>query len=112
MFVVASPASPAVLSNVVVSIEQHVDWLAEALAFMRERGFARIEPTPEAEDAWTAHVAEVGDTTLFPQADSWYLGANIPGKPRVFMAYLGGVAVYRRICDDVAAGGYATFTFA
>ena len=97
------------LSNVPVSIEQHVDWLGDAIAFMRERGLSRIEPRPEAEDDWTAHVAEVGDSTLFPQADSWYTGANIPGKPRVLMAYLGGVAGYRKICEGVASEGYATF---
>ena len=69
-----------------------------------------IEATAEAEDDWVDHVNEVGDTTLFPTANSWYMGANVPGKPRVFMPYVGGVGVYREICDEVAAKGYEGFT--
>ena len=70
-----------------------------------------IEATEAAEDGWVAHVAEVADLTLFPQADSWYMGANVPGKPRVFLAYLGGVGTYRDLCDGVAADGYRGFAF-
>ena len=92
------------------SIEQHVDWIADCLAHLRERGLAGIEATAEAEDAWVAHVNEVADATLYPLANSWYLGANIPGKPRVFMPYVGGVGAYRQRCDEVAAAGYEGFT--
>ena len=92
-----------------VSIEQHVDWIADCLAHLRERDIDRIEATHEAEDKWVAHVNEVAHTTLYPQANSWYMGANIPGKPRIFMPYIGGVHVYRQICDAVAAKGYEGF---
>ena len=77
---------------------------------MRKGGFETIEASQEAQDRWVAHVNEVAHMTLYPQANSWYMGANIPGKPRVFMPYIGGVGVYRRICDDVAAKGYEGFT--
>jgi cation diffusion facilitator CzcD-associated flavoprotein CzcO len=109
LFVITGPGSPAVLSNVVLSIEQHVDWIADCIAYLREREIPTIEATETAEDAWLAHVGEVANGTLFPQADSWYTGSNIPGKPRVFMPYIGGVAVYRELCDDVAAKGYEGF---
>ena len=92
-----------------VSIEQHVDWISDCIEHMRERDLQRIEPTVDAEEAWTAHVGEVADFTLFPQANSWYVGANVPGKPRVFMPYVGGVGAYRQKCDDVAAKGYEGF---
>ena len=109
LFIVTGPGSPSVLSNMIVSIEQHVDWITEAIAFMRERGFDAMEASREAEDRWVAHVNEVAQLTLYPQANSWYMGANIPGKPRIFMPYIGGVGVYRRICNDVAAKGYEGF---
>jgi cyclohexanone monooxygenase len=109
LFVITGPGSPSVLSNMIVSIEQHVDWIADCLAWMRARGFATMEATAEAEDKWVAHVNEVAHLTLYPQANSWYMGANIPGKPRIFMPYIGGVGVYRRICDDIAAKGYEGF---
>src|SRR6202035_3194908 len=109
LFVITGPGSPSVLSNMIVSIEQHVDWISEAIAFMRERGLETMEASREAEDRWVAHVNEVAQTTLYPQANSWYMGANIPGKPRIFMPYIGGVGVYRRICDEVAAKGYEGF---
>jgi cation diffusion facilitator CzcD-associated flavoprotein CzcO len=110
MFVITGPGSPSVLSNMVVSIEQHVEWIADAITYMSEHGFHRIEATEAAQEGWTKHVAEVGETTLFPLAESWYVGANIPGKPRVFLPYVGGVGPYRQICDDVAAKGYEGFT--
>ena len=91
LFFVTGPGSPSVLSNMVVSIEQHVEWIADAIGYLREHGLEAIEATADAEDAWVAHVGEVAQATLFAQADSWYVGANIPGKPRVFMPYLGGV---------------------
>ena len=112
LFIVTGPGSPSVLSNMVLSIEQHVDWIADCLAHLREHGLATIEATPDAEDAWVAHVNEVAEATLFPRANSWYAGANIPGKPRVFMPYLGGVAAYRAHCDAVAASGYDGFSVA
>jgi cyclohexanone monooxygenase len=109
LFIITGPGSPSVLSNMIVSIEQHVDWIADCLASMRERGHAIIEAAAEAEDKWVAHVNEVAQMTLYPQANSWYMGANIPGKPRIFMPYIGGVGAYRRICDEVAAKGYRGF---
>jgi cyclohexanone monooxygenase len=109
LFIITGPGSPSVLSNMIVSIEQHVDWIADCIAFMRDRGFEAMEASREAEDQWVAHVNEVAHTTLYPQANSWYMGANIPGKPRIFMPYIGGVGVYRRICNEVAAKGYEGF---
>ncbi len=93
----------------IVSIEQHVDWIADCIAFMRDHGLDTMEAKKEAEDKWVAHVNEVAHTTLYPQANSWYMGANIPGKPQIFMPYIGGVGVYRQICNDVAANGYEGF---
>jgi cation diffusion facilitator CzcD-associated flavoprotein CzcO len=109
LFMITGPGSPSVLSNMVVSIEQHVDWIADCLAHLREHGLERIEATAEAEDAWVEHVNALADATLYPVANSWYVGANIPGKPRVFMPYVAGCGTYRRECDDVAARGYAGF---
>ena len=110
LFTITGPGSPSVLSNMIVSIEQHVDWIADCLAHLRAHQRERIEATTEAEDAWVAHVNEVGHMTLYPLAKSWYMGANVPGKPRIFMPYIGGVGVYRQKCDEVAAAGYAGFT--
>ncbi len=110
LFIITGPGSPSVLSNMIVSIEQHVDWIADCLVHLREHGLAGIEATVDAEDAWVAHVNEVGHMTLYPRANSWYMGANVPGKPRIFMPYIGGVGVYRQRCDDVAAKGYEGFT--
>ncbi len=110
LFIITGPGSPSVLSNMMVSIEQHVDWIADCIAYLRACDLAAIEATIEAEDGWVAHVNDVGNTTLYPRADSWYVGANIPGKPRIFMPYVGGVGAYRKICDDIAAKGYKGFT--
>jgi cyclohexanone monooxygenase len=109
LFIVTGPGSPSVLSNMIVSIEQHVDWITDCLAYMRDRGAGVIEATRSAEDKWVAHVNEVAAGTLYPQANSWYMGANIPGKPQIFMPYIGGVGVYRQICNDVAAKDYEGF---
>jgi cyclohexanone monooxygenase len=109
LFIITGPGSPSVLSNMMVSIEQHVDWIADCLAYMRGRGVETMEATHPAEDRWIAHVNEVAQGTLFPQANSWYMGANIPGKPQIFMPYIGGVGVYRQICNDVAAKDYEGF---
>jgi len=110
LFTITGPGSPSVLSNMIVSIEQHVDWIAGCLAHLRARNLAAIEATVDAEEAWMAHVSEVGNATLYPLANSWYMGANVPGKPRIFMPYVGGVGTYRQTCDDVAAKGYTGFT--
>ena len=109
MFLITGPGSPSVLSNMIVSIEQHVDWVADCLDYLRERDVACLEATQDAEDKWVAHVNEVADNTLYPQANSWYMGANIPGKPRVFLPYIGGIPAYRAICNEVAAKGYEGF---
>jgi cation diffusion facilitator CzcD-associated flavoprotein CzcO len=109
LFTVTGPLSPSVLSNMVVSIEQHVEWISECIAHVRSAGAAAIEATPEAEAGWVQHVAEVGALTLFPRADSWYMGANVPGKARVFLPYIGGVGTYRQICDEIAADNYRGF---
>jgi cyclohexanone monooxygenase len=110
LFLITGPGSPSVLSNMVVSIEQHVDWVADAIAHLRAHGLDVIEATEEAEASWMRHVAELADATLYPQASSWYVGANIPGKPRVFMPYVAGCGNYRRECEDVVRRGYAGFT--
>jgi cyclohexanone monooxygenase len=109
MFTITGPGSPSVLSNMMVSIEQHVDWIADCLAHLRDRDIDCMEATAGAEDKWVAHVNEIAHTTLYPLANSWYMGANIPGKPRVFLPYIGGLPVYRQICDAVAAKGYEGF---
>jgi cyclohexanone monooxygenase len=109
LFTITGPGSPSVLSNMIVSIEQHVDWIADCLAYMRAEGIATIETTEATQEEWMAHVAAVGDRTLFPRAASWYMGANVPGKPRVFMPYIGGVGTFRAKCDEVAANGYEGF---
>jgi cyclohexanone monooxygenase len=110
MFMITGPGSPSVLSNMLISIEQHVDWIADCMTDLRAQGKATIEANRDAEDAWVEHVNQVADTTLYPLANSWYLGANIPGKPRVFMPYVGGVGPYRERCKEVRAKGYEGFT--
>lgn len=110
MFFIAGPGSPSVISNVLVSIEQHVEWITDYIEHMRKNGLVRAEALQADEDAWVEHVNEVADATLYPVANSWYLGANVPGKPRVFMPYIGGVGRYRQICSDVAARDYAGFS--
>ncbi len=109
MFTITGPGSPSVLSNMMVSIEQHVDWIAGCVAYLRTHGLDCIEATQTAEDAWVEHGNEVAYKTLYPLANSWYMGVNIPGKPQVFMPYIGGVGAYRQTCDDVAADGYRGF---
>lgn len=110
MFTITGPGSPSVLCNMPVPIEQHVEWITACIDHMGKNGVDTIETTPEAVDGWVAHVNEAANATLLPEAHhSWYLGANVPGKPRVFMPYAGGMARYRQICDDVAAKGYEGF---
>ena len=109
LFTLTGPGSPSVLANMIFAIEQHVDWITDCLCALRERGADSIEADPQAQAQWVQHVNEVADKTLFKQANSWYLGANVPGKARVFMPYAGGVVPYRRKCDDVAANDYEGF---
>jgi cation diffusion facilitator CzcD-associated flavoprotein CzcO/acetyl esterase/lipase len=109
LFMVTGPGSPSVLSNMAVSIEQHVDWISDCVASMRAEGLTVIEPTETAEAGWVQYVNDFADITLYPLADSWYMGANVPGKPRVFLPFVGGVDRYRAICDEVVAGGHVGF---
>ncbi len=107
---ITGPGSPSVLANMIPAIEQHVDWIADCLVFMRERNYTRIEASPGAVEDWVAHVNEIASRTLYPTCNSWYLGANIPGKPRVLMPYL-GFPPYKQKCDEVAANDYEGFLF-
>ncbi|NIJ40701.1 cyclohexanone monooxygenase [Parvibaculum indicum] len=109
LFFITGPGSPSVLSNMIVSIEQHVDWITDCISRLTSGNIGTIEATPEAEDEWVAHVNEVAAETLYPQANSWYMGANVPGKPRLFMPYPGGVGVYGEKLDEVAAADYEGF---
>ncbi|MGQ0574675.1 MAG: flavin-containing monooxygenase [Pseudonocardia sp.] len=111
LFTITGPQSPSVLSNMPVSIEQHVDLVARIIGDLRERGAETVEPTRQAEDAWVVHNAELVKPTLFETADTWYMGANIPGKPRVFMPNLSFVGPYRAKCDEVVANDYEGFAF-
>ena len=111
MFTVSGPGSPSVLTNMIPSIEQHVDWIARCLVDLRERGTTVIEAEPDAEAYWVDHVNAVADLTLYPTCNSWYLGANIPGKTRVFMP-LPGFPPYVEICEDVASDNYRGFALA
>ena len=110
LFMVTGPGSPSVLSNVIVSIEQHVDYISDLLEMAEKEGISEIEAELEAENQWVTHVNEVAAATLLPRAASWYMGANIPGKPRVFMPYI-GVANYRKKCDEIRQDGYRGFAF-
>ncbi len=109
LFTVTGPASPSVLSNMMTSIEQHIEWITDCIEHMEARGLATIEASLEAEDAWMQHVTDAADGTLFFESNTWYVGANIPGKSRVIYPYVGGVGAYRSICDKVAAEGYEGF---
>ena len=108
LFMISGPGSPSVLTNMIVSIEQHVEWIADCLSHLRDHGLTAIEATPAAEDAWVLHVNAVAGQTLYPTCNSWYLGKNIPGKPQVFMPLI-GFPPYVEKCDAVAANGYEGF---
>jgi cation diffusion facilitator CzcD-associated flavoprotein CzcO len=114
LFTITGPQSPSVLANMPVAIEQHVEWIADCIAYLREHGRATIEAVPEAQESWVAHVNEVVSGTLLPRGNSWWMSANIPGKPRVFLPYLGpeGIGGYRRRCAEIAAKGYEGFIVA
>ena len=110
LFTITGPGSPSVLTNMPVAIEQHVEWIAACIAWMRDNGVAAMEADADAAEAWGRHVNDAANATLLPTVPhSWYLGANIPGKPRVFIPYAGGLPRYRAICEDVAAQGYPGF---
>ncbi len=110
MFIVTGPGSPGVKTQMIASIEQHVDWIADAIDHLNKHQLDRIAPSAEAEMNWVSHVNQVADSTLYPLANSWYMGANIPGKPRVFMPYVGGFDRYKKHCDAIAAKGYEGFS--
>jgi cation diffusion facilitator CzcD-associated flavoprotein CzcO len=109
LFTITGPGSPSVLMNMPVAIEYHVNWIADCIEHMRKKGASRIEPTEEAQAAWGEHVVEVGEMSLFGKANSWYVGANIPGKPRVVMPYAGGQPLYRERVEAVTSSGYEGF---
>ena len=109
LFMITGPGSPSVLASMIQSIEQHVDWLADCIGHLRDVGAVTIEPTVQDEDAWVEHVNEVAQVSLRSTCSSWYVGANIPGRPRVFMPYIGGFPVYVQKCNDVLEGGLAGF---
>ena len=110
MFTVTGPGSPSVLTNMLVAIEQHVEWITDALLNLEEQGIASIEASPETQEQWVADVNAVAATTLYPEAASWYMGSNVPGKARVFMPYAGGLDNYRATCEEVAANDFRGFT--
>ncbi len=109
MFIITGAGSPSVLVNMVVGIEHHVEWIADCIDFLRRQRLATIEATRAAEDQWVEHVNQAASKTLFPLANSWFLGANIPGKPRVFMPYVAKIGVYRKECQEIADQGYRGF---
>lgn len=111
LFMITGPGSPSVLSNMLVSIEQHVDWMIDCLSNMKSEKQSCFEADQTSEDEWVRHVNDVANMTLFPKGGSWYLGANVEGKPRIFMPYAAGVGAYREVCDDVVADGYRGFSF-
>lgn len=109
MFMVTGPQSPSVLTNMTVAIEQHVEWISECIEHVLENGYSIIEPTEEAEDEWVQHNSDVAEQTLYPDADSWYSGNNIPGKEDTFLIYPGGLVAYNQKCDEVVENDYEGF---
>lgn len=109
MFVVTGPGSPSVFSNMVLSVEHDMEWIAGCLDYLRGKGYPSIEADPLAQEAWMDHVDEVARGTLLNKAASWYRGANVEGKPQKFMPYVGGVNTYQQKCRDIAANGYEGF---
>jgi len=109
LFLITGPGSPSILTNVVVAIEQHVDLIARCLGHMQQQQLSVAQPLPDAEDDWVEHVNQVASKTLFTKSNSWYMGANIPGKPRVFLPYIGGLQNYTAICEEIVAAGYRGF---
>lgn len=111
LFVISGPGAPAVLANMVLHAEAHVNWIADAIAYLDDHGYAAMEPTRDAVDGWGVELARRADASLFTKANSWYMGANVPGKPRGFMLFVGGFAAYNDICAEIADAGYKGFEF-
>ena len=109
LFLISGPGSPSVLSNMVVTIEQHVNWIADCIGYMETHGVTALEARHDFQDSWSEHVNQVANSTLFPTCNSWYLGANIPGKPRVFMPYVGGFPTYVNKCNEALTNGFQGF---
>ncbi len=112
LFMVTGPGSPSVLCNMLVAIEQHINWISDCISHMEGNGLSQIEPTEQAEEQWVVQVNQVAEGTMYtaPSCNSWYLGANIPGKPRIFMPYVGGYPQYKARCDEIVANGYEGFS--
>ena len=112
LFMVTGPGSPSVLCNMLVAIEQHINWISDCISHMEDNGLSQIEPTEQAEEQWVVQVNQVAEGTMYtaPSCNSWYLGANIPGKPRIFMPYVGGYPQYKARCDEIVANGYEGFS--
>ena len=106
LFMITGPQSPSVKTQMILAGEQHTEWIGEFLEYMRLNGFTRFNVEQGVEDAWVLHNNDIADSTLYPLANSWYVGANVPGKPRVFMPYVGGFDRYKRACDELAQNGY------
>ena len=111
LFTVNGPSSPSVLANMLQTIEHHVDWIADCIAYTDKNGFARVEADEAAQVAWAHEVANMAKRTLYTKANSWYMGANVLGKPRVFLMYIGGLDTYVDRCDQIVQGGYVGFNF-
>jgi cyclohexanone monooxygenase len=109
LFLVSGPGAPAVLANMVLHAEAHVNWIADAITYLDDHGHTAIEATADAVEEWNAELNRRADASLFTRANSWYMGANVPGKPRVFMLFIGGFAAYLDICNEVANAGYKGF---
>jgi cyclohexanone monooxygenase len=109
LFIISGPGAPAVLANMVLHAEAHVNWIADCITYIDEHGYTAVEASADAVNRWIAELATRADATLFPKANSWYVGANVPGKPRVFMLFVGGFAAYNDICAEIAATGYPGF---
>ena len=109
MFTITGPGSPSVLGNMMVAIEQHVEWITKCIQDMESKGKTEIEPLEDAQNEWMDHIEEVAGNTLRYSCNSWYVGANIPGKKRTFMPYIGGYDVYREKCDHISQNEYIGF---
>ena len=114
LFTITGPLSPAVLANMILAVEQHMDWIGDLIVHMREKNIRTVEPEEAAVDSWVDHNASVSEGTVAtdPSCNSWYVGANVPGKARIYMNYRGGFPVYRERCNQIAANGYEGFAFA
>ncbi len=111
LFTVNGPSSPSALTNMLQAIEHHVDWIVDCIAYTDKHGFALIDANEDAQVAWAHEVANMAEKTLYIKANSWYMGANVPGKPRVFLMYIGGLDNYVNRCDQIVQGGYVGFNF-